>query len=57
MVTASVTIENYIRGGKLRGEGMIHLCVSKTYEAETCKKARNAVSLFGYEIEEDHGLD
>ena len=57
MVTASVTIENYIRGEKLRGEGGGHSCVNKTYEPETCKKARNAVSLFGYEIEEDHELD
>ena len=57
MVTICVTIENYIRGEKLRGERVAHSCVSKTYEPETCKKARNAVSLFGYEIEEDHELD
>lgn len=57
MVTICVTIENYIRGEKLRGERVVHSCVSKTYEPETCKKARNAVSLFGYEIEEDHELD
>ena len=57
MVIAGVTIENYVRGEKERREGMGHPRVSKTYEPETCKKARNAVSLFGYEIEEDCGLD
>ena len=32
MVITGVTIENYVRGEKERGEGMGHPRVSKTYE-------------------------